>query len=254
MLLYTLKMAGFTFLQSRTRGADPLAPVSIRGRAWPWLCDYQLHINNAVYLDLMDYGRTQFFARHQLLGPMYRNGWGGVVAGSHVVYRRSIDLWRPFELQTRLLWFDDRWYVHEQNVLDERGRIAVRALVRSQLREGSSPLPMAQLLLAGGYSGVVSPAPTPEIEAFVASTGEALGSIRAFESPGTSLGGGGGVASSAMSGETAGGSAASGGSAAGAGRVGSGSGGGSVAGSSVTGSAVTGSAVTGSASAPGGTP
>lgn len=173
MLSYTAKIAAFSAAELLRRPLTPIEPAVLEGRAWPWLCDYMMHINNAEYLALMDFGRTQYFVRTGLLKPMKEHGFSGVVAGTQVTYRRSIDLMKRFRMETRLLYFDDRWYYHDQVVYNDQGELAVRALVRCQLRDRSGAVNFGKILEAAGH-------PVPDlsrpalVDAFDASAQHAL--------------------------------------------------------------------------------
>lgn len=173
MLSYTAKIAAFSLRELLKPRLAPTDAAIMEGRAWPWLCDYMLHINNAEYLALMDYGRTQYFVRLGLLRPMKNQGFSGVVAGTQITYRRSIDLLRPYRMETRLLYFDERWYYHEQTIYNERDELAVRAIVRCMLRDRTGPVSFGRILAAAGHPVPELQRP-PLVDAFDASAQHAL--------------------------------------------------------------------------------
>lgn len=177
MIAYTAKMAFFSAKELLKERVHPLEAVRLDGRAWPWLCDYQRHINNARYLDLMDYGRFQWFMRAGVVKPMYSEGWNGVVASTQILYRREIPLLSRFQLETRILAWDDRWYFHEQRFLNERGQVASTALLRSSLRGKEGPVNIGRLFALSGFE-LESPEPSEELRAFIASTTAAAQALR----------------------------------------------------------------------------
>jgi acyl-CoA thioesterase FadM len=150
MLLYSLEVAkavGEGYLQHPDH---PLEPLVIKGRAWPHHCDYFLHINNAEYLKLMDYGRTKYFAANRLLRPMITGDFTSLVAGTSVTYRRSIDMFRSYWLTTQLHYHDDQWAFFEQVFRDEHGHDAVRALVRVCIQKKGRRSSFAELASSVG--------------------------------------------------------------------------------------------------------
>ena len=89
-----------------------------------------------------------------------------------VRYRRELRPFQKFAIQTRLLCWDDTLVVMEQTfVIDggaRDGQIAARALFKGGLydRGAKAFVPVAALLQTVGVSAV-SPAPTPEVDAFL---------------------------------------------------------------------------------------
>src|SRR5699024_249648 len=119
---------------------------------------YQRHMNNARYLEMMDYGRTQFFVRSGLLRAFMKGKVSGVAAATQIVYRRSIEWMEPFQLETQLVRWDDRWYIHEHHFRRASGDVAAHAFVRSMLRDQSGPVNIGTYLEARGVDAVCQPA------------------------------------------------------------------------------------------------
>ncbi|TVQ96095.1 MAG: thioesterase [Deltaproteobacteria bacterium] len=150
MLLYTARVAAIALRQRRMPRIAPLDSVALSFRAWPWHCDNNRHINNARYLLLMDYGRTAWVSRIGLVDAIVRERLHFVVGGSHLLFRRPVDLLEPFTLRTRLAGWDDRWFFVEQTFFRADGRVAVRGLVRGMGRNPSGHLaPEALFALTG---------------------------------------------------------------------------------------------------------
>lgn len=172
MILYSAKMVAFSLKELAQAKRDPLDEMVLEGRAWPWLCDYQRHINNARYLDLMDYGRTQFFLRSGLLRQLAKNNLGGVAAATQIVYRRPINLLETYRLETRLVGWDDRWYLHEHHFKLADGRIAAHAFVRSMLSGKQGPVNIGDVFAESGIQ-LQQPVWSKELQAFLDSTAHA---------------------------------------------------------------------------------
>lgn len=169
MLTYTAKTMALTLRELPNRGKDPLGVQTLEGRAWPWLCDYQRHMNNSRYLELMDYGRTQFFVRGRLLREFMKGEIGAVAGAIQIVYRRPIDLMERYRLETQLVSWDDRWYIHEQRFLKANGEVSSRAFVRSMLRDEDGPVNIGSYLEAAGFEAECAP-PSEALQEFLSSS------------------------------------------------------------------------------------
>jgi acyl-CoA thioesterase FadM len=97
----------------------PLAEVRLPLRVWPDDVDFYLHVNNGRYLTLMDLGRFQLAARTGLLELMVRRSVWPVLGGVAVSFRRELRLFERFDLTTRFVAWDGKWFYVEQRL--ERG-------------------------------------------------------------------------------------------------------------------------------------
>lgn len=107
-----------------------------RMRVRPGDLDFYLHVNNGVYLQMMDVARSNLLADLGAFGRLRERGWYPVVAASTMTYRRSLRLGERFEIRTRVLGWDPRVVFLEQVFQrDEqpvaRGVVAGRFLARS---------------------------------------------------------------------------------------------------------------------------
>lgn len=88
--------------------------VTLSLRAMPGDCDSNLHVDNARYLRLMDLGRVALVGRLGLLAPMLKNRWGAVVGAVEMEFVREIELFDRFEIVTRIVGWDRKWFYIEQ--------------------------------------------------------------------------------------------------------------------------------------------
>ena len=72
-------------------------------------------------------------------------------------YRRSLRPFQRFQLRSRLICWDDRWFVFEQR-FESRGQLYAVALARGLFRDRTGNLPPAQVLAA---AGITQPSPPP---------------------------------------------------------------------------------------------
>jgi acyl-CoA thioesterase FadM len=83
--------------------------------------DLYRHMNNAKYLSFMDLGRIHFIMSIGASRLVKSQRWFTIVGGSDIQYRRAIGPFKRFQLKTRLLAWDERWFYHEQTfVVDEK--------------------------------------------------------------------------------------------------------------------------------------
>jgi acyl-CoA thioesterase FadM len=143
----------------------PLPPLGVLDedcvsmRVWPNDIDLNLHLNNARYLSLMDYGRTHLLARTRLLDHIIRSRWQPMVGAAWVTYRRSLPMFSAFRMTSRLICWDDRWFYLEQTFTGRRGLAAV-GWIKGVLRDSDGTVD-PQRVIEGVAPGVVSP-PMPE--------------------------------------------------------------------------------------------
>lgn len=104
--------------------------ISTPFRVAPSDLDVLRHMNNGKYLTIMDLGRVDLMQRAGMWDALNQRGWYPVVAGQTITYRRSLKLGQRFDLQTRVVGFDDRWIFLEQAFVvgdAVHARAAVRA-------------------------------------------------------------------------------------------------------------------------------
>ncbi len=128
-------------------------------RVMPRDLDQLGHVNNGVYLTMMDLGRLDLLWRSGTWARLSARGIYPVVAAQTISYRRSLEPWQRFELHTRIVGYDDRAAFIEQRFVvgDE---IHARAIVRGRfLRRSGGTVTVAELGEAVGVdlAGRVAP-------------------------------------------------------------------------------------------------
>ncbi|WP_417563469.1 acyl-CoA thioesterase [Microbacterium sp.] len=142
----------------------PATGVSrIRLTTLPTDIDILMHMNNGRYLSLFDLGRWDLLVRTGLWDAMHANDWYAVVASETITFRKSLQLWQRFDVESRFLGHDDRaLYLEHRAVVD--GEIYARAIVRARvLRRSGGLLPHDELFAATGRPNGV-----PDVEPWVA--------------------------------------------------------------------------------------
>jgi len=128
-VIRTLQLALATW---RPRPAVPgqglLDPSVTRLRVHVGDLDLYRHVNNGVYLQMMDVGRSNLLADLGAYGLLSERGWYPVVAASTIKYRRSLTLWQEFDLTSRVLGWDAR-VVYLEQTFTRRGELVARGVV-----------------------------------------------------------------------------------------------------------------------------
>ena len=132
---------------------------SLRFRVLPNDIDINLHMNNARYLSLMDYARTHLLARTRLLEHIVQSRWQPMVGAIWITYRRSLPLFARFNLTSRMICWDDRWFYIEQTFTGKQGLAAV-GWIKGVLRNRQGVVD-PQSVIEGVAPGTLSP-PMPE--------------------------------------------------------------------------------------------
>nr|WP_208382364.1 thioesterase family protein [Microbacterium ulmi] len=123
----------------RLRAGKRLAPHEV-GRitltTMPTDLDVLRHMNNGRYLSLMDLGRWDLLVRTGVAGAMKSHGWYAVVSSETITFRKSLQPWQRFDVESRMIGHDDRAvYMEHRCVVD--GEIYARAIVRARMMKRS---------------------------------------------------------------------------------------------------------------------
>lgn len=124
---------------------DLFDEVRTRFRALPSDCDENLHVNNGRYLRLMDYGRLALVTRLGIAQAMVRNKWGAVVGAVEMEFLKEIPLLSSFEIVTRIVGWDEKWFFMEQR-FERDGVLLAIGRVQGVFRANGRTVPTAEVL------------------------------------------------------------------------------------------------------------
>lgn len=162
-LLFRLLLVLLTF-RLRPR-CDVMGPVRKRFVVWPPDLDVLLHVNNGVYLSMLDVARVDLIFRSGMAGPLRRHGIYPVVAAETIRFRRSLQLFQSFDIETTIVGWDEKALIIQHHFL-RQGQLVADAVVRARfLRRKGGTVSTAELLSVIGRSGP-SPALPPWIDAW----------------------------------------------------------------------------------------
>lgn len=142
---------------------DIMGPARKRFIVWPPDLDVLWHVNNGVYLSMLDVARVDMILRSGMAPRLRRAGVYPVVAAETIRFRRSLQLFQAFEIETRVIGWDEKAFLIEHRFL--RGEeLVADAVVRSRFLKRSGGTVTSQVLLELlGRTG-----PSPELPAWVA--------------------------------------------------------------------------------------
>jgi acyl-CoA thioesterase FadM len=154
--------------QLRRHGRIPPTSVGrVRVRTLPTDIDLLGHMNNGRYGSLFDLGRFDLLIRTGLWDLLSRKKWYAVVASETITFRKSLELWQPFVVESRLLGHDDKSsYLIHRAVVD--GEVYAEMIVRARfLRRSGGVVPLEEL-----FDALHRPDDLPELEPWVAEWAE----------------------------------------------------------------------------------
>ncbi len=127
----------WTILAARFR-----SPVSIMGpcttpfRCLPTDLDVLRHMNNGVYLSLMDLARVDLMNRAGLTKKIAAQNWYPVVVAETIRFRKSLELFDAFTIETKIVGWDEKAFLLEQKFFRKEVFIA-DAVVRARFLKKS---------------------------------------------------------------------------------------------------------------------
>ena len=105
-------------------------------RTWFTDLDLLMHMNNGKYLSLMDLGRVDLMLRCGAFFKAREQGIYPVLASATIRYRRSLQLFQPFVMKTKILCWDDKYFFIQQK-FEVRGELYAQAMVRARFLKNS---------------------------------------------------------------------------------------------------------------------
>jgi acyl-CoA thioesterase FadM len=120
-------------------------------RVLPNDLDLNIHMNNGRYLTIMDLGRVDLLVRTGLFREARRRGWFPVVGSVQIDYRRSLNAFERYELKTRVIGWDERWFIMEQTFVRE-GKIVAEAVLKAMILSKGGMVPTADVMAAVNFA------------------------------------------------------------------------------------------------------
>jgi YbgC/YbaW family acyl-CoA thioester hydrolase len=111
-------------------------------RVLPTDLDFLWHVNNGVYFSFMDFGRWDMIFRNGVFDEATKRGWYSVVAGETIKFRKSLELWDKFQIETQIMGYDNKYFFIRQKFL-RKGDLMASGLVKVRFlkRKGGTVSP-----------------------------------------------------------------------------------------------------------------
>ncbi|BAS16567.1 protein THEM6 [Arthrobacter sp. Hiyo8] len=100
LLLRTLLLL---FTSSRRSRLSVWGTSSLPMRVLPTDIDIAMHVNNGMYFSLMDLGRFDLMVRAGIWQKMRRRRWSPVAAGETIAFRKSLQLWQQYTIESKII-------------------------------------------------------------------------------------------------------------------------------------------------------
>ncbi len=115
--------------------------VSVRVfRIWPTDIDIFRHMNNGVFLTLMDVARFDMFKRSNGWQLMKKANIHPVVVAENITFRKSLTLGQKFSIETKVIgWSDIAFFIEQRFVV--KGEIHARAIVKLRFLKNPKGIP-----------------------------------------------------------------------------------------------------------------
>jgi len=150
----------FGILISRFRPAITTSGrTETRFRVWPQDLDVFGHMNNGRYLQIMDIARSTWMSRCGALAAMGNNKWGAVLGGGTVHFGKSLRAFQSYQVTTRLVCWDHRWFYLEHGFVDNAGRCVAAGISRAALRRSGGWVNTADVFAIVDPDAVSVPVP-----------------------------------------------------------------------------------------------
>ena len=150
--------------------------VSLPLRVMPWDCDANFHINNGRYLTIMDVARMQLYLGGGVIRAMMKNNWVPVVTSSHLLYRRSIDIFVKYELSSQFVGRTDKFLIVEHR-FNIKGETAVLSYVALAFRDKNGVVDSDLLVEGFGLQNLSAESHPEIIDAFLKTDAQFLDAL-----------------------------------------------------------------------------
>jgi acyl-CoA thioesterase FadM len=130
-----------------------------RERVWLSDIDELRHMNNSVYLGLLDHARLDLMLRSGTWRRFRAARMYPVIAMQTITYRRSLELGDRFTIETRIAGYDDRAAYLEQRFVRD-GEVTARAYLAARfLRDAGGVVPTREVGEVAGVDVEAHPVP-----------------------------------------------------------------------------------------------
>jgi acyl-CoA thioesterase FadM len=117
--------------------------------------DINRHMNNGVYFSIMDVARFDLLVRSDVFRIMRQRRWYPVVVSETITFRKSLEPWQRFTIESRLLGFDEKAVYCEQRFVrpgaNGEPEVYAKGFIRARfLRKEGGTVAVSELVEAFG--------------------------------------------------------------------------------------------------------
>ena len=103
----------------------------IKLKVWPLDLDILFHMNNGVYLSLMDLGRTDLTIRSGFFKILQKHSIYPVLGSEIIRFRKSLKLFQSFQIHTDLIYWDEKYFYLQQRFFS-KDELYASAIVKAR--------------------------------------------------------------------------------------------------------------------------
>jgi len=126
-------------------------------RVWPTDLDPLMHMNNGVYLSLLDLGRIDFMIKTGGIKEVRKRGIYPVVASEGIKFQKSLKPFQNFEIRTKLSGWDNKFVYLEQSYWSKKELYASALIKGIFLKKKGGKVDIEELKEIMGYEGDLAP-------------------------------------------------------------------------------------------------
>jgi len=99
-------------------------------RVAPTDLDLNLHMTNSRYFSVMDLGRLDLLLRSKGRTLIFKKKWQAVIGASHISFHRALKCFQKFEVHSRIIGWDEKWFYIEQRIFS-KGQLMTVAIIKA---------------------------------------------------------------------------------------------------------------------------
>ena len=145
MNLY-FRMFYMLFLSQFKRNASVFQDFITKHRVWPNDLDILGHVNNGRYFTITDNVRIGWLIQAGIWKEMKKRGYYAVVAGETAQFRKSLMPFQKFEIVSRNMGWDDKFFYVEHQFISKKGIHAIVLVKVMMLGKGNTKVSPHEIL------------------------------------------------------------------------------------------------------------
>lgn len=123
----------------------------LKFRVWPNDLDIYGHMNNGRYLTIMDLGRMDLMIRTGMVRISGKYRWNPLVASSAMRHKKALSFFQRYELSSRIVCWDERWFFIEQR-FKSRGHEVAAGWIKGLFYGPHGKVPTSEVIKVLNYS------------------------------------------------------------------------------------------------------